>query len=75
MGSQSSRRSVVSPPRFTPTKSHVNTGAEVPLGSAGHARRISAEDGDAQKEAIPGAQSNSGVIYETVYDAQFDPAK
>ena len=73
--SQSSRRSVVSPTRFASTKSHINTGTEVPLSSAGHARRISADNGDAQKEDIPGAPPNFGMIYETVYDAQFDPAK
>jgi hypothetical protein len=74
MDSRSSRRSVVSLVRFTPAKSHTNPGTEVPLSSAGHARRIS-DDGDAQKEDTPGAQSNFGMIYETVYDAQFDPAK
>jgi hypothetical protein len=75
MDSRSSRRSVVSLARFTSTISHTNTGTEVPLGSAGHARRILADNGDAQKEDNPRDQSNFGMIYETVYDAQFDPAK
>jgi len=73
--SQLSRRSVVSLACFASTKSHTKTGTEVPLSSAGHARRISADDGNAQKEDTPGAQSNFAMIYETVYDAQFDPAK